>query len=333
MKKLLIAALAAAALSMPCAYADSAADEAIRIVACYDEDGKLVFADRVRDGESIPEEYADFETKVFELKTAPAPSATPEAPKATEAPAPTATPKPTLHPAYEKAADASSAFAVVKKVVTALNDNNEEIYAVTCLYQGQEITVQVAQDIIIKSAPDAFRELKGSDALALEAGDVIYYETNLAGSRVRGIYLIHRPANILEGNFYSYFTASGKAGGMWSVVPFGGKAPSGRYAYAFGIIKEKYDNTLTLYPVSGIADDAIDIDFTSDTVTYICDMEGKTQLEIARPAGIKKSRISKPAIDEDDNVTFNTDHTYSIAVIRLVDDTATDIVVYQNVEF
>ncbi len=346
MKKILVFALTAAALTVPCTYAESLHSEVsgneIRIsieegmsesviAACYDENGWLTYAGKVTaaDGVYTFEAPASYETvKLYDIGNQSYDVVLIEA-----TPAPVSTPEPTLNPAYEKEADAVSAFAVVDKVVTTVNENNEEVYAITCLYQETEITVEVAQDIIIKSAPDAFSELRGADAMALEKGDVIYYETNLAGSRVRGLYLIYRPTNILEGSFYRYFTASNKAGGLWSVVPYGGKSPSGRYAYAFGIITEKYNNTLTLYSQTGLEEDSIEVDFTTDTVVYICDMEGKPQLEIAGTSGIKKSKISKSVIDEDDNIAFDTGQTYSIALVRLVDDMAADIVVYQDVEF
>lgn len=352
MKKILIAAAAIALISTT-AYADSltatVSNEEIvieqesgmpesMIAACYDEDGKLTYAGRVNalDGAYTIAAAESYETiKLYDIGVksydvvVTAPTAEPEMTAE-----PTVQPKPTLHPAYEREVDADGAFAVVDKVVSTINANNEEVYAVSCLYQGQQITVEVAQDVAIKSAPDAFGELEGMDASALETGDAIYYETTIAGNRVKGIYLIYRPADVFEGSsFYSYFTDSNKAGGMWSVVPYGGKEPSARYAYAFGVVAEKYDTEMTLYSHSGLAEDAIDIDFTDNTVTYVCDMEGKPELEVSRTAGIKKSRISKSGIDEDDNITYSDDYTYSLALVRLVDDTAADVVVYQNISF
>lgn len=348
MKKILIA-VAAVMLFGANAYADSITatvdGNEIRITqaetmsqrliaACYDGDGMLTYAGAIEANEgeyviTLPDGYEAI--KLYDLGVN---SYDVELITATAAPEITQEPEPTLHPAYEKEVDAVSAFAVVEKVATTINANNEECYAITCLYQGQKITVEVAEDTQIKSAPDAFSYLEGEAAVSLKTGDVIYIETNVSQTKIRGLYLIYRPANVFEGgSFYNYFTDSNKAGGLWSVVPYGAKAPSDRYTYAFGVVAEKYDDTLVLYSHSGLSDDAIDIDITSDTVTYLCDMEGKPELEIARPSGIKKSKISKAGIDEDDNITYSDDYTYSLALVRLVDDTAADIVVYQNIEF
>ena len=353
MKKIFIAAFAAAALTVPNAYAQSLSaslneNEILinqangmndtMIAVCYDKDGKLIYGARINASKgmysfTLPDasesvRLVDIGNTSYDI-TFSEPTA---APAVTEEP--TATPKATLNPAYEKEVDASNAFAVVEKVVTTTNVNNEEVYAITALCQEKEITVEVALDTKIKSAPGAFNELEGEDASLLQKGDAIYFEVNPSRTKVRGIYLIYRPTNIFEGtSFYNYFTDAGKAGGLWSVVPYGGKSPSDRYAYAFGIVADKYDDTLVLYSQSGLYDDSIEIDYTKDTVTYICDMEGKPQLEIASAAGIKKSKISKSDIDDEDNISFDDDQTYSIALVRLVDDTAADIVVYQNVEF
>ena len=62
-------------------------------------------------------------------------------------------------------------------------------------------------------------------------------------------------------------------------------------------------------------------------------MEGKPELKLSRTSGIKKSTIPKSGIDEDDNITYSDDYTYSLALVRLVDGTAADVVVYQNLNF
>lgn len=343
MKKTLITAAAALILATP-AYAanlDALLSEGQIIIekeqsmsesmvaVCYDSDGRLIYADRINALENrfvldLPENYGkirvyDVGVNTYDVTVKEAPAQTPEA---------------TLHPAYEREVDAVSAFAVVENVSYTVNENSEECCAIACLYQGQEITVTVAEDTKIKSAPDAFSNLEGETAVSLKTGDVIYFATNPSRTKVTGMYLIYRPTDVFaEDSFYKCFSDSGKAGGLWSVVQYGAKAPSDRYSYAFGVVAQKYDNTLVLYSHSGLYDDAVEIDYTADTITYTCDMEGKPVFEISKAAGIKKSKISKSGIDEDDNITYSDDYTYSLALVRLVDDTASDIVVYQNVEF
>lgn len=304
------------------------------VAVCYDDDGRLVYGKGITafDGFYSLEVPETVQTvRLFDIGNASC-----DVEITTTTPQPTEEPKPqqTLNPAYEKEVDAVNAFVVVEKVSSTVNANNEEVYAISCYCQDTEVTVELEQDTLIKSAPDAFSELVGENAYSLSKGDVIYCEMNPSRTKIRGIYLIYRPTNIFEGtSFYEYFTSSGKAGGLWNVIPYGKKAPSDRCSYAFGIVTDKYDNTLIIYSQDGLYDNSIEIDYTKDTVTYICDMEGKPQLEIASSGSIRKSKISKSAIDEDDNITFSNDMTYTIALVRLIDDVATDIIVYQNVEF
>lgn len=354
MKKILIAAIALV-LTIPAAYAQNATgyltDNALRIeydgtmpenvvAVCYDDDGRLVYGNGItaEDGFyslEIPE--TTMAVRLYDMggtsldvditMPTPLPTETSVSPIHETS----ATP---LNPAYEKQADAVNAFAVVEKVSSTVNSNNEDVYSLVCFCQDTEVTVELYTDTLIKSAPDAFSELVGEDALSLKKGDVIYCEMNPSRTKIRGIYLIYRPTNIFEGtSFYNYFTHSGKAGGLWNIIPYGKKAPSDRCSYAFGIVGDKYDNSLLLYSQDGLYENSIEIDYTKDTVTYICDMEGKPQLEISSPGSIKKSKISKSAIDEDENITFADDMTYTIALVRLIDDVATDIIAYQNVEF
>lgn len=351
MKKILIAA-AAMALTIPVTYAqalpgyltdgkllieyDGTLSENV-VAVCYDNDGRLVYGAGVTAAEGfysleIPQDSQlvrlfDIGNTSCDVNLITAETTSTAVP--TEQPA-----DKTLNPAYEKEVDAVNAFAVVDKVSTTVNANNEEVYSLSCLCQDTEVTVEIPSDTLIKSAPDAFSELIGDTADSLKKGDVIYCEMNPSRTKIRGIYVIYRPTDIFESNrFYNYFTHSGKAGGLWNVIPYGEKAPSERCTYAFGIVADKYENTLLLYSKDGLYDNSIEIDYTKDTVTYICDMEGKPDVKISSPSSIKKSKISKSAIDEDDNIIFSDDMTYTIALVRLIDGTASDIIVYQNVEF
>jgi hypothetical protein len=53
---------------------------------------------------------------------------------------------------------------------------------------------------------------------------------------------------------------------------------------------------------------------------------------IGDASGIEKSWIPKTAYDDNDNITYSSEDTYNVALVRMVDRTAADIVVYENVE-
>jgi len=344
MKKIFVMAMIAASMSIP-AYAQTLnaveTEEKIiieasenlsesSIAACFDENGRLIYAGRLEktENEYTIDKIEDCKKiRIYDLGkgsydvTVTAPTA---------APAVTEAPKPTLHPAYEKEVDAVSAFALVEKAVSSINPDNEEGTELTCLYQGQKITVFLTDETPIKSAPAVFNELVGETAVSLREGDVIYFSTNPSRTKVTGMYLLYRPTNVFEkSSFNSCFN-----GGLWKVIPYGSSKADGRYTFAFGVVADKYKSGMTLYSHSGLSQDAIDIDFNDNTVTYICDMEGrKPEFEISRASSITSSKIPNSAIDEDDNITYSNDYKYSLAFVRLVDGEATDVVVYRNIKF
>jgi hypothetical protein len=169
----------------------------------------------------------------------------------------------------------------------------------------------------------------GSDPIVLREGDAVFYRTNLVGDTVKSVELLYRPSSVFPtGSFESLFTSGSQA----AKAHFGSKLPSDRYSYAFGIITGKDSGTLTLYSESGKASDALYLDYTKDTVTYIYDMDGKNDPYIGSASEITKSGIPKSAYDDSDNITYSSDYTYNFALVRMVDKTAADIVVYENVE-
>ncbi len=109
-------------------------------------------------------------------------------PVATPTPKPTRTPRPAV---YEKALDAVHAPAVVRGVESAFV-NGENCYSISMLYQGNEVTVNVGEDIQIVSAPAKDAYMTGKTAETLNEGDVIHFLCNLQG-QVTSIDLIYRP--------------------------------------------------------------------------------------------------------------------------------------------
>lgn len=313
------------------------------IVTCFDKDGMLAYAAAVpaEGGQytfTVQSTYSsvkafDINKKAYDVTVTEAVSASPAPEEQTPEPtasvsetaAPSATRKP-LNPSYPEEVDQSTAPGLIKKVEFSSIEEGD-IYKLTVLMQGTEIEVPVETDKVIERAPAAYSELIGENAVSLRRGDVVYFRTNISGNYVRGIELIYRPSDILQGSagYGEFFTG----GSIAHKAEFGGKLSSER-TYALGIITDKSNGTLTLYPGDGAADKAMDIEYTKDTVTYICELSSREEPYIASVGEISKSSIPRNAYDDDDNITYSDDDEYSIALVRLVDRTAVDIVVYEN---
>ena len=71
--------------------------------------------------------------------------------------------------------------------------------------------------------------------------------------------------------------------------------------------------------------------FTSDGtgVSFDLHVSNKNEVEIASVGDIT-STIPKSTFDKDNTIDFTNDYSYNYALVRVVDGTATDIVVYEN---
>lgn len=317
------------------------------IVTCFDADGTLAYASTAStaDGQYtavLPGTYSSLkafdinkETYEIDMQNAESESPVPTA-AATEAPSAspdvTAKPSPTkrpLNPSYPNELEQRLAPGVVKRVETAEYDGGE-IYKLSLLIQGVETSVGVETDVVIEKAPSACSEMVGMDALALKKGDVVYLRTNISGNIVRGLELIYRPSKLLKGSsgFGEFFTG----GSVAHKAEFGKDFPSER-TYALGVVTDKHNNILTLYPGDGSGENMMEIEYTKDTVTYIYDLASRNDPYIAASGAISKSSIPKRAYDDDENITYSDEYEYSFALVRLVDRAAVDIVVYENAEY
>lgn len=336
-------------------------DENIAVVSCYDENGKLCYSNMYKseDGNfsaDIPKEYKGMKTKVYfvnskeikevsvsdDVQPTAKPSVTPTAtPSATEKPS--ATTVPTTKPStdtpsiYEKVTDAIYAPAVVKEVETTTKDG-EDMYAVTLFSKGKEVKALIENDLTFETSSETYSFMKGKNASSLEEGDVICLTANVAGTRINHIYFIYRPQDedIITGSqdfgtdFEKLITENGSSvANQWKLMKYGEKASSDRYQYAFGLIGKVGSNSLTLINKSGSTDNVIEVDTKKDTIVYTCDVSNKNEVEIASVGDIT-STIPKSTFDKDNTIDFTNDYSYNYALVRVVDGTATDIVVYEN---
>lgn len=332
--------------------------ESVAVVSCFDESGKLCYGNMYKseDGKFtavLPSELGEVKTKIYfvnsdEIKEAEfeaaeviAPTATPEvtdAPEATTTPEPTSKPSDSSYPSiYEKTTDAIYAPVVVKDVELTTKDG-EDMYAVTVLGYGEEKTVLIESDLKFETSSEQYADMKNSTAIDLREGDVISLTANVAGTRINHIYFIYRPidedlANTTADygtNFEKLISENGtNVAGKWDVMKYGVKPSSERYQYALGIIGKTGSGTLTLINKSGDTNKAIDIDVSNDTIVYTCYLSSDNEVEVSSVGAITSS-IPKAVYDKNEIVSFEDGEEYNYALVRVVDGTATDIVIYEN---
>jgi hypothetical protein len=347
----------------------NANDENRIILNGYDENGilKTSVLFTAENGEfEIPAELTKYKLRAklsdgfydVEVEENPTETVTPEetaAPEETEQPsqteqpvqteAPTATPtaKPSTDKSfpsiYEREVDAVNAFAVVKKVSQSMNSDDEDCYTLDVLYQGKEIDVEVKQSVAISSASDEFSYMVGEDAGVLKEGDVVFLSANLSGE-ISQIGFIYRPlkSNIVTdgnnygNNFAKLISANGNVAGKsgWSVLKYGASNSNAKYQFAFGVVEDKSSRSLTLLGADGSEDDALDLSIEKDTIVYVCDMSAKQEVSIGSVSSITKSSIPKNAVDSEGIITYSDSYRTNYALVRLVNGTATDIVIYTN---
>lgn len=328
----------------------SGLDGGAAIIAAYDENGALIGSSYIGEGETAAdavEGAASYRiisgddtysvTPVPMETSAPSPTGTPEA-------TPTASAKPVktpIPPAYERELDAKYTFSVVTDVSSALDAEGEKAYRIGILYQGEKAELIVPANATIFSASDYYQELKGKDASALKAGDLVYFEKNTRGT-VRAMALIHRPLSeepITSGadfgtDFEKLIAASGRvyatpAQEPGTVVKYSSPSFSGRYRFAYGAIMETGSGFFTLFNKSGRADNAIDVFTTDNTIVYTCDLSGKRpEIDTTAAAAIPQSFVPDTAYDDNGNVTFTEDGSYSYAFARIINGTASEVVIY-----
>ena len=277
-------------------------------------------------------------------KATPSPEVSPT-PTLTPSPEPTAqptaaaskAPRPTYHPAYESEKSAVEAIAVVESVgVTADADENKN--EIKALYRGAEISFVMDQEINISSAPTEHAYMTGADVMSLKKGDVIMITCRVSGG-IKRVDLIARPpvndvitdADTFGTSFENLFSTNGAvaARGDWSVLQYGKKVPSKGTYYAFGLIRDKSKNTIELMNAGGLENDALYLDLSENVIVYTCDVENKTELSIGGAGNIVRSEIVKSDLDDDDNViSWEEGRNYNYALVRVVDGTVPEMVVY-----
>lgn len=336
------------------------------ILMCYDN-GALVYSSMYKseDGNfklDVPSQYDNTKKKIYFVDTkqfmdieetpdatiAPTsePSATNKPAEPTDKPAVTA--EPTKAPSstskypsiYEREVDAIYAPALVKEIETRVNNNNENIYAVTVLQHGVEKVIGIEADLAISTASEEYSYMQGQTVASLQKGDVICFAANVSGDTIKTVDFIFRPTaeDIATGttdygtNFEKLFVSNGKVAGKWTFRKYGEEASSDKYQYAFGIIGQKNGNSLMLINKEGNEDKCVELDMQKDTIVYTCDVSAKEyELEIGNVGDIHAT-LPKSAFTTG-VAELKSDYSYNYALARIVNGTVTDIVVYNNYNY
>ena len=228
-------------------------------------------------------------------------------PETTPTPKPTKAPRPAV---YEKALDAVHAPAVVKSVESVYADG-ENCYSVTMFYQGNEITVNIAEDIQIVSAPAKDAYLVGKTAISLAEGDVIHFLCNLRGE-VTEIDLIYRP------DFADYI-ADGTGFGLLY-------GSDGYSSYVFGVVIKTYNTAILLADATGATTD-IEVDKGAFVYSVSDTRSDKTDLHGIGAKTVATSAMPPNNIDDNDCIISMPAITEPVYVlIRQVRGVATEIV-------
>ncbi len=262
------------------------------------------------------------------------PTETPE-PEATA----TAEPENTSFPdIYEREVDAQKAFAVVESIDYSSDSSGSDYYSLNALYQGGERTFEIPTEVGIVYASDAWSNLAGTSLDNLRRGDVIQLSFKVDRT-VGGVALITRAEedNPIESSydygtaFSRMFTTNGAVSGQSDWIIYN-ESSSLKYQYAYGLIGKKTGNVVRLYDQSGECTSEISLE--SNTIVYTCDMSSKRAVAVGSIGDVTATVIPKTYFDEDENITqFDPDTIYNYALIRTVDKTATDVVVFTNYNY
>lgn len=317
------------------------------VISCY-ENGILVYSDMFspengKISAQLPEKYAAAEKRVY-IKGGEV-SALKEKAEVTPTPTPSGTGMLPIFPkdtpaAYPDRTDAVNTFMVFEKLSSVQNNDGENAYEVQAYYQGRNVSVPINSDVLINTAPEKDSAIAGNDASALKKGDIFKLGFNLSKTKVVRIDLIYRPdINDIASNdedygdnFEKLFTYNGMVGGMKNCIAAQyGKKNSAKCEYAFGIITDKSNGTISLMNKSGKVKDTMEIDISPDTVVYVCKYGRGYEISARGISGITKTHIQSAVLNDDDSVIkWDSSYKYSYALVRITDGTATDIAVFNN---
>ena len=285
--------------------------------------------------------------KIPEATVTPVPTVTP-APTASAEPTtvPTASPSATYNPnefpdVYEKDVNAIQAFAVVESVTQVSVDSQTES-KITYWYQGKQQSDTLSDDVNIVAAPENAQNLVNASLSSLKRGDVVYFNRNLSG-KINEIAVIYQIQNSdivnntadFGASFEKLFSINGGVGGYsgWTVAKYGQEPAKKGTQYAFGVIARRDNNNVYLLNKTGDTNSSILVDVAENAMVYKCNMTLKSGIELTRATSIISTISNKAwndAYGTENSIISLNDSGYNYMLARIVDGTATDVVIYTN---
>ncbi len=237
---------------------------------------------------------------------------------------------------YDIEKDAIRALMVVNSV-SSIYDGGEDKTELSVFFYGEERIYQLPEEITIDNVPENYEHLKGAAAKSLKKGDIIRLTAAFSG-QIDGLSLIFRPTNEnpvfsetdFGAGFSKLFSSNGIVAGesSYKVSTYDTGVVKSGYAYAFGVIKERYNNELEICDKNG---NVMIIDIADGAVIYTVDKDEKFSVERGALSSIRRSRGAKESFDGEGNfLGWSEDANYGYAFLRTIDGDATEVVIYEN---
>ncbi|MBS7299243.1 MAG: hypothetical protein KIG65_09235 [Eubacteriales bacterium] len=211
--------------------------------------------------------------------------------------------------------------AMVSKVRQIYHDD-ELKNEVTLLYQGIEQSFIFDSSILISETSDSYQAAIGNDSSYLKPGDAIILNHAFINDP-RSITFVHRPSNqepVFDSTLTNFRPLYTNSTGIRNDVAI----------YSFGVVTEIGDNYLLLTEKDGMERNSKIITFHPDASLYTFNLEDKNTPTIGFAAGIFPSYIAEEDIDQNGNITtWQPQDNRTYALVRLYEDIATDILVYE----
>ncbi|MEE0944299.1 MAG: hypothetical protein UIM24_02455 [Clostridia bacterium] len=211
--------------------------------------------------------------------------------------------------------------AMISKVRQVYHDG-EQKNEVTLLYQGFEKSFIFDNNFLISRASDYYQAAIGNNSSYLKPGDAIILNHPFINDP-RSITFIYRPVSqepVFDSSLSNFLPLYTYSAGVKNEVAI----------YSYGVVTEVGENYLILAEKDGIEQNSKVITFHPDASVYKFNVTEKSKPEADFAAGIFPSYVIEEDIDQNGNITiWRPQEHRTYALVRLYDDIATDILVYE----
>ena len=219
--------------------------------------------------------------------------------------------------------DGAALFApAMVSAVRQIYHDEELKNEVTLLYQGKEQSFIFDYNMQIESASDNYQAAIGNNTSYLKPGDAIILNHAFRNDP-QSITFIYRPVSqepVFDTSLTSFLPLYTYSSGVKNDVAI----------YSFGIVTDVGKSHLTLTEKDGTARNSKVITFHPDASVYTFNVADRNEPETYFAASIIPSYIDETDIDQNGNITaWQPQESRTYALVRLYDDIATDILLYE----